>query len=380
MSYDPLGGTAKIEMEKEALRQAIALLADGDEVGILAFNDLQTWVVKMTTIEGQASRDRIDAAIDGITADGGTEIVPALSVGFDAIRTSNATVRHVLLLSDGKSRTGTVDSYRKLVEDAVASGVTLSTVAIGDDADATLLSLLATVGNGRHYTAKRTEDIPVVTAQDVEFITGRVQATPSAGKGSVTVLFLVNTSGSMSYDPAGGSPKIEWEMETLRRAAAAMPAGTTFGVIAFNERQQWVVPFGEIGAATSEADRARIVAAVDTIQAEGGSYLTPALQRLSTPPVGESLPPHTLIVLLSDGNFADRETSAYRTVVEEMINKGTTFSTIAFGSDADTATMQILAEVGIGRYHFVESPADIPTLTVRQDHLSLEEGVATTAA
>jgi Mg-chelatase subunit ChlD len=379
MSYDPLGGSAKIEMEKEALRQAIALLADGDEVGILVFNDRQTWAVPVTTIDGRASRDRIGAAIDGITAEGGTEILPALSTGFDAIRASKAAVRHVLLLSDGKSRTGTADSYRQSVEDAVASGVTLSTVAIGDDADATLLSLLATIGHGRNYTAQRSADIPVVTAQDVAFVTGRVQGTPAAGDGSVTVVFLIDTSGSMGYDPAGGTPKLEWEEETVRRAAA-MPDGITLGVIAFNEQQQWVVPLTTIQAATRKADRARIAAAVATIQAEGGSFLSPALRRLTNPPAGETLPPHTLIVLLSDGNFADRDLFAYRAAIEELTKRGTTFSTIAFGSDSDAETMQLLAEAGIGRYHYVETPADIPTLTVREGNLSLMMGAATPSA
>jgi Mg-chelatase subunit ChlD len=381
MSYDPLGGTTKIEMEKEALRQAIGMLADGDEVGILVFNDRQTWAVRMTTIDGRASRDRIDAAIGGISADGGTEIYSALSVGFDAIAKSDADVRHVLLLSDGKSRTGSIDSYRQLVEDGVAGGITLSTVAIGDDADTALLSLLATIGNGRSYTATRTADIPVATAQDVAFVTGRVQATPAAGEGSVAVLFLVDTSGSMSDQPTGETSKLEWEKETLRRTIAALPDGATIGIMDLDERADWIVPRTTIGVATSAGDRRRIVAAVDAIEPKGNSFLTSALLALTRPAQVDPLQGINQVILLSDGKFNDHDMQAYRAVIEPILTRREiTFSTIAYGTDADTATLQTLAEYGKGRYHLVESPADIPTLTVSQDHLSLEEGVATPSA
>jgi Ca-activated chloride channel family protein len=168
MSYDPLGGTSKIDMAKEAAKAAVSALADGDQVGILIFSDSQEWVVRMVTIEGQASRDQITASIDGITAEGGTEIFPALQVGFDAIRTTEADVRHVVLLSDGKSRTGTNESYDKLVDEAVADRTSLSTIAIGDDAALELLQRLAERGNGRYHFTEKPEDIPTLTLQEAQ--------------------------------------------------------------------------------------------------------------------------------------------------------------------------------------------------------------------
>ena len=113
MSYDPLGGSSKIDMAKDAAKLAVTALSDGDQIGILTFSDSQQWVVNMTTIDGQTTRDQVDAAIDTITADGGTNILPALIEGFDKIRQTDADVRHVVLLSDGKSRTGTPESYDK---------------------------------------------------------------------------------------------------------------------------------------------------------------------------------------------------------------------------------------------------------------------------
>jgi Ca-activated chloride channel family protein len=168
MSYDPLSTTPKIDMAKEAAKLAVGALSDGDQVGLLAFDDTQEWVFQMTTIEGQGTRDDLNAAIDGIKADGGTEIYPALSIGFDAIRSINADVRHVVLLSDGKSRSGTLASYEQLIADGIEDRVTLSTIAMGDDADTELMQTLAEQGNGRYRFAAKAEDIPQLTLQEAQ--------------------------------------------------------------------------------------------------------------------------------------------------------------------------------------------------------------------
>lgn len=166
MSYDPLSTTGKIEMAKEAVRLASRSLAEGDQVGVIAFNDKQEWIVPLTTIGTETDRARIDGQIAAITPDGGTEILPALSVGLDAIRNVDADARHVVLLSDGKSRTGTRESYQRLLEDALGDRTTLSTIAIGEDADTDLLNFLADQGGGRYHFTQRAEEIPQVTLEE----------------------------------------------------------------------------------------------------------------------------------------------------------------------------------------------------------------------
>ncbi len=168
MAFDPLQNSSKIDMAREAVRLAAGALTDGDEIGILVFNDNQQWIVNLTVIGGEDDRIRIDAAIDTITADGGTEIFPALEVGFDAIAQSTADVRHVILLSDGKSSTGTRESYEQLIEEFRQSNTTLSTIAIGGDADTDLLQFLAEQGNGNYHPTERPEEIPSITLAEAE--------------------------------------------------------------------------------------------------------------------------------------------------------------------------------------------------------------------
>ncbi|MFM9107778.1 MAG: VWA domain-containing protein [Chloroflexota bacterium] len=168
MSYDPAGGEGKIEMAKEAVRLAAGSLADGDEIGVLLFNDQQEWAVPLTTIGGEADRQRIDGQIGGIEADGGTEILPALAAGLDAIRNADADARHVILLSDGKSRTGTRESYLELLATSLGERTTVSTIAIGEDADTDLLNFLADQGGGRYHLTEVPEDIPRVTLEEAQ--------------------------------------------------------------------------------------------------------------------------------------------------------------------------------------------------------------------
>ena len=166
MGYDPLGGSGKIEMAKEAVRLAARSLAEGDQVGLIVFNDRQEWVVPLTTVGDEASRVAIDRKIAAIEPDGGTEILPALSVGLDAIRNAEADARHIVLLSDGKARTGTRESYQRLLDDALSDRTTLSTIAIGEDADTDLLNFLADEGGGRYHFTVRDEEIPQLTLEE----------------------------------------------------------------------------------------------------------------------------------------------------------------------------------------------------------------------
>lgn len=178
MSYDPLGRTTKVGMAQEALRLAAGALADGDQVGIVAFNDQQEWLVEMTTLNGAATREGVDAAIDRLTAEGGTELLPALALGLDAVRAVDADARHVVFFSDGKSRTGTRDEYRSLIDDATADGVTISTIAIGDDADVDLLRFIADEGGGRYRDAATIDGLPGFALDEARVAMGSMAGVP----------------------------------------------------------------------------------------------------------------------------------------------------------------------------------------------------------
>jgi len=169
MSYDPKdGATSKIDLAKTGVVTAASALAEGDQLGVIAFNDEPMWAMPMTTLTGQGDQARVEQAIAPLTSDGGTEIFPALQVGYDSLRNVKADVRHIILLSDGKSRGGARETYAQLVNDIGNDDISLSTVALGTDADVELLEYLSVEGGGRYRVANTPEEIPAITFEEAQ--------------------------------------------------------------------------------------------------------------------------------------------------------------------------------------------------------------------
>lgn len=169
MSYDPReGSTSKLNLAKTGVVTAASALGAGDLLGVIAFNDEPVWALPMMTLTGSGDMGKVEDALAPLTAEGGTELYPALQVGYDQMRNVDADVRHIILLSDGKSRSGSRDTYTRLLSDLGNDNITLSTVALGTDADLDLLQYLSTTGNGRYHFANAPEEIPQITFEEAQ--------------------------------------------------------------------------------------------------------------------------------------------------------------------------------------------------------------------
>src|SRR5207237_911046 len=80
-----------------------------------------------------------------------------------------ARYKHIILLTDGMSCCG--GDYASVLERMRAADVTLSTIAIGGDADQQLLAQLARQGDGRYYFADHARDIPRLMTRETELAT-----------------------------------------------------------------------------------------------------------------------------------------------------------------------------------------------------------------
>lgn len=161
-------GVSKLDMAKEAAQLATESLQTDDRIGILGFDTDTAWVVPFQQIGGGLSLAQIQEQIANLPAGGGTDIEGALAAGLPALALQPSKVRHAVLLTDGRSFTNNFGSYQRLVETARAQNITLSTIAIGSDADTALLDQLAQWGDGRYYFAGQPEDIPRLTLLESE--------------------------------------------------------------------------------------------------------------------------------------------------------------------------------------------------------------------
>ena len=161
-------GVSKFDMAKEAAILATEALRDEDRVGVLAFDDKQEWVVDFQTLGTGLSLGTIQERIATIQIGAGTDIRAALAVGLPALAAQPGTVRHAVLLTDGRSFETTRGPYRELIERARAANITLSSIAIGGDSDTELLQDLAQWGAGRYHFAAAPNDIPRLTLLESE--------------------------------------------------------------------------------------------------------------------------------------------------------------------------------------------------------------------
>lgn len=153
MSEGPQGAT-KIELAREAALGATKELVDQDQIGIVAFDEQPHWILPTQNL---TDRPALETAISRLESGGGTEIYPALKTAYDDIVNREAKVKHILLMTDGLAPMG---DYEGLASQMRAHGVTLSTIAIGTDADLNLLQNLADWGRGRFYDASNPLDVP----------------------------------------------------------------------------------------------------------------------------------------------------------------------------------------------------------------------------
>jgi hypothetical protein len=169
-SMGPDSGDSKFNMAKEAAILTTESLREKDRIGVLAFDIGQQWVVDFQPIGVGLSLAQLQGQISQIPLGGGTDILGALQAGLPALAAQPGPVRHAILLTDGRSFTNNRPAYDALVEQMHARGVTLSTIAIGADADTDLLRELAKIGTGRYHLAARPDDIPRLTLQESELL------------------------------------------------------------------------------------------------------------------------------------------------------------------------------------------------------------------
>ncbi len=154
-------GITNLDIAIRAATVAADNLRDTDYVGVLTFDDKYTWQVELQTAD---DKTEVKDAIKQINEGGGTTIKPALLEACKALEDCDASVKHVVLLTDGMGETG---NYTDVISDYTANGITLSTVAVGMDSDTKLLKKLADNCGGRYYYSDISSDIPKIFAQEV---------------------------------------------------------------------------------------------------------------------------------------------------------------------------------------------------------------------
>jgi uncharacterized membrane protein len=150
-------GFEKVDIAKEAILRAAEALAPTDQLGVVSFNENAHWAVRTGPIDFGALGEGLDFG-----ADGNTNIYAGLKAAYDDLVSNPASLRHIILITDGWSTSG---AYDELLEDMRAAGITLSTIGTGGGSGQ-ILRRLAEASGGRYYDAGDATTIPDIFVRE----------------------------------------------------------------------------------------------------------------------------------------------------------------------------------------------------------------------
>lgn len=156
----------KLELAKEAAARSVELLREEDTLGFIAFDD-RPWEIVET--EPLADKQKVAGEIRSVTPGGGTEIFSSLELAYENLQDLKLQRKHIILLTDGQSASN--GDYDALIEAGKEKNITLSTVALGSDADRGLLESLAELGSGRFYDVTDSSVIPSILSRETVMAT-----------------------------------------------------------------------------------------------------------------------------------------------------------------------------------------------------------------
>ncbi len=152
-------GSRKIDIAKEAVAQASALLGPQDTLGVVTF-DSQAFQAMPATIG--ASADQVIEAMADVEPLGTTNVRAGLEEAERLLQGVDARLKHMILLTDGWSSGGDQTDLAQRLRD---QGMTLSVIAAGGGS-ADYLERLATTGGGRYYPVEDMAAVPQIFVQE----------------------------------------------------------------------------------------------------------------------------------------------------------------------------------------------------------------------
>lgn len=170
----------KIEQVREAAKQVIAGLSQGESFNIIAYSDtLTSFSAKPVVKNGDSERDA-RAFLDGIQASGGTNIHAALSEALSQ-KPADGTFPIVLFLTDGLPTVGNTSelAIRELATKANPHSRRIFTFGVGADVNGQLLDKLASASRAMATYVLPGEDVEVKVAQVFRGLKGPVLTSPT---------------------------------------------------------------------------------------------------------------------------------------------------------------------------------------------------------
>ncbi|NLY89334.1 MAG: VWA domain-containing protein [Firmicutes bacterium] len=199
------------------------------------------------------------------------------------------------------------------------------------------------LGRGEYYASRLEELLPVRTDTRQRLLFDRLK-----------MLFLIDQSGSMSQE-VGGISKQEAAVAGLLAAAAELNPWDEVGILGFEDKADWILPFTPVG------DGSAIQAAARRISPGGGTNLAAGLEAAIRGFAGaEAARRH--MVIISDGMTISADFAGLSRRLREM---RVTVTTIGVGHEINEPLLRDLAGMGEGEFYRADE-ASLPRIIVAE--------------
>ncbi|QMV00915.1 VWA domain-containing protein [Devosia sp. D6-9] len=169
-----VGPVTRLDIAKQATLAAIDLLNPESEVSVVTFDSAARLTVPLTSV---TNKEFIERSVNQVSLGGGTALYRGLSTGFAQLRGVDASARHIVVMTDGQSQPA---DYSGLMASIRGEGITVSSVAIGEDSEIELIETLARDGGGLFHATTDFAALPSILSQEAMLLAGDPTETHSA--------------------------------------------------------------------------------------------------------------------------------------------------------------------------------------------------------
>lgn len=157
------GGVTKTDIARAAAARTIESLSELDEVGVLAVDTSDRWVIDLQQLP---AADVVTSGLRKITpTENGTDLATSLETSAAALRESSAALKHIILFTDGFTDPANLEGLAESAAALREEGITVSVLATGEGA-ARELGAIAEAGGGRFYPGRDLQQIPRIMQEE----------------------------------------------------------------------------------------------------------------------------------------------------------------------------------------------------------------------
>ncbi len=207
-------------------------------------------------------------------------------------------------------------------------------------------------GLGGYYKTPVEEVLPLVSRFEKE-----------KEKPSLAMVLVIDKSGSMSGLP------IELARQAAKSAAELLGPQDQIAVVGFDGDAQVICEM------TSASQQGSIQAAIDSLDASGGTFMYPAMV-VAKDMLDRTSAKVKHVICMTDGQTQEAD---HMGLTQQMVDGGMTVSTVGLGDGAARDLLQQIAEVGKGRYYESNDPQSLPQIftkeTTQASKSAVQEGL-----